>query len=524
MTPPVGSAASSLTPSTPAPRVGKVYLVGAGPGDPGLLTLRGRECLAAADVVLYDGLVNPLILKHSHARAQRTCRMEGPAGRRLDQAEINRQLVELGRAGLTVVRLKGGDPFIFGRGTEEAAALAAAGIPYEVVPGITAATAAAVYTGISLTHREHASAVAFITGHEDPDKAASSLDYHALARFPGTLVFYMGLHRLPVIAAKLIEQGKAPGTPAAVVSRATTPLQRTVEAPLAELAERAEAAKLHAPSLVIVGSCVQVRSVARWFEDRPLFGRRIAIPRAEDQAEATAEQALAWGAQPLLIPTIEIGPPDDWAPVDAALARLDSYDWLVFTSVNGVTRFLDRLWSQGGDVRRLGRCRLAAIGPATAAALEANKLRCDVMPTDYRAEGLVAALQAQVAGRRVLWPRANRGRELLIEGLTAAGATVETVITYTNRDVAAWPSDVVRQFAAGEVDWIALSSPSVARGVARLLDAEARKHLGHPLKLAAISPLTAAAATEVGLPVDVVAREATWGGLLAAMLSSATNA
>ncbi len=497
--------------------VGKVYLVGAGPGDPGLITQRGIECLAQADLVLYDGLVNPLLLRHSHASARRTCRVSGPEGRSLPQAEINRQLVEAGLAGLTVVRLKGGDPFVFGRGTEEAAALAAAGIPFEVVPGVTAATAAGVYTGISLTHRDHASAVAFVTGHEDPTKPESSLDYDALAKFPGTLVFYMGLHRLPSIAERLIACGKSADTPSAVVSRATTPLQRTVEAPLAMLPQAAQEARLHAPSLVIVGDCVRVRSVAAWFEDRPLFGKRIAITRPEGQADEAIWRAVALGAQPLAVPTIEIAPAEDLAAIDSKLQELASYDWLVFTSVNGVRQLLDRLWATGGDARRLANCKIAAIGPATADSLKPYGLRCDLIPTEYRAESLAEALLPLVGDQRVLWARANRGRDVLPTALRQAGAVCDELVVYTNHDVPAWPDDVASAFDAGTVDWLALSSPSIARNVARLLSAQARSHLESPLRIAAISPVTAAAAAEVGLPVHAVATEFTWEGLFQAM-------
>ncbi|MBI1348521.1 uroporphyrinogen-III C-methyltransferase [bacterium] len=510
---PTDTATSPASVSQP----GKVYLVGAGPGDPGLITVRGRECLAEADLVLYDGLVNPLLLRHSHAKAQRTCRMEGPEGRRLDQAEINRQLVEAGLSGLTVVRLKGGDPFIFGRGTEEAAALAAAGIPFEVVPGITAATAAAVYTGISLTHRDHASAVAFVTGHEDPLKAESALDYAALARFPGTLVFYMGLHRLPTIAAKLMAEGKVSTTPTAVVSRATSPLQRTVIAPLECIAKVVAEAGLHAPSLVIVGDCVQVREVAHWFEDRPLFGKKIAITRPDDQADAAIDLAWRMGALPIPLPTIEISPPEDWSAVDAALSRLGEYDWLIFTSVNGVAGLLDRLWDQGGDARKLGHCQIAAIGPGTAAALKTYGLRCDLMPDEFRAEALGAALSSHVATRRVLWARANRGRDVLPRELSAAGAHVDQVVVYQNQDVTAWPDEAVQQLEAGELDWIALSSPSIANQVAQLLPAAAHVHLGRKTRIAAISPVTAEAAKEAGLPVHAVATDYTWPGLLNAI-------
>jgi uroporphyrinogen III methyltransferase/synthase len=514
--------ADDSPPGSTAP--GKVYLVGAGPGDPGLITVRGLQCLQQADLILYDGLVNPLLLRHSRARAERSCRTEGPHGPRLDQEAINARLIEAARQGLTVVRLKGGDPFIFGRGTEEAAALSAAGIPFEVVPGITAATAAAVYAGISLTHREFSSAVAFVTGHEDPAKPDATLDYGVLARFPGTLVFYMGLHRLESITQRLIAAGKPPHTPAAVVSRATTPLQRTVTASLTELADAARTAGLHAPSLVIVGDCVRVRSQARWFEERPLYGQVIGITRPEEQSDTAIERALELGAQPVVLPTIAIGPPEDWSSVDAVLERLHDFDWLLCTSVNGVTAFLERLWHRGGDARRLSRCRIAAIGPSTAAAFERFGLRCDVVPTDYRAEALAAALQPLVAGQRVLWARANRGRDVLLHQLAAAGATVESVVVYTNRDIDHWPPAEQALLEAGQVDWIGLSSPSIARNVARLASPAARRHFGRKTRLCAISPVTAAAAEEAGLPIAVVAHVFTWEGMFQAMAAASKRA
>lgn len=291
--------------------VGTVYLVGGGPGDPGLLTLRGRECLQMADVVLYDGLVNPALLTHTRAACERTGRAGGAGEKRLDQAEINERLIHWARAGKTVVRLKGGDPFLFGRGAEEVAALAAAGVPFEVVPGVTAALAATAYAGISLTHREQASAVAFITGHEDPAKPRTSLDYRSLAVFPGTLVFYMGLHRVRSIAAALVAAGKPNETAACVISRGTTPLQRTVTGTLATIADAVAAAGLHAPSLIVVGECVQQRELLSWFESRPLFGQTVAVTRPAGQAEAAADAVRLLGGDPLLLPLLEIASPDD---------------------------------------------------------------------------------------------------------------------------------------------------------------------------------------------------------------------
>ncbi len=496
--------------------VGRVYLVGAGPGDPGLLTLRGADCLARADLVLYDGLVNPLLLRYSHALAEQTCRVDGPEGRVLRQDEINRRLIEAAWSGKTVVRLKGGDPFIFGRGSEEAAALSEAGIPFEVVPGITAATGAAVYTGISLTHRDHASAVAFVTGHEDPTKS-TSLDYNALAKFPGTLVFYMGLHRLGAIAQSLMEAGKPKSTPVCVVSRATTPRQRAVTGTLQDIAELAIAAELHAPSLVIVGDCVRQREQARWFEGRPLFGQVIGIPRPEEQADDTALRAVELGALPVLLPTIEIAPPESWDEVDAKLLSLREFDWIVFTSVNGVHALLGRLWKSGRDMRAFGNARLATIGPSTAAALEKYSLRADLIPAEFRAEALARELSPHVAGKKVLWARASRGRDVLPVELAKVGATLTQLVVYQNRDLDQLPSSSLQQIERGELDWIGLSSPSIARNLARLLTDDAKNWLGNKTKLASISPVTSAAAREVGLPINVEATDYTWEGLFDAM-------
>lgn len=500
--------------------VGKVYLVGAGPGDPGLLTLRGQQCLAQADLVLYDGLVNPLMLRHSRAAAERTSRTAGPGGMRLDQAAINQKLVEAARNGKTVVRLKGGDPFIFGRGAEEATALAAAGIPFEVVPGITAATAAGDYAAISLTHREHASAVAFITGHEDPAKTETAIDYAALAAFPGTLVFYMGLHRLSAIARSLIDRGLPEQTPAAVISRASTPHQKTLVGTLGSLPAQVEAAALRAPSLIVVGQCVRVRETIRWFEKRPLFGLRIGITRPDHQADSEIAMAIEMGAEPVVMPTIEIRPVAETARIDATISRLDTFDWIIFTSVNGVDAFLDRLRETGKDARALSHSKIATIGASTAARLEQHFLRADLVPDDFRSEALAEALKPQVQGKRILWARASRGRDVLPTQLSEAGAQVEELMVYRNEDVDSLPAEAVKLLEAGEVDWIGLSSPSIARHLAALLSPSACAHLGRRTKLAAISPVTAAAAEDAGLPVGTVAQTHTWQGIFDAIVEA----
>jgi uroporphyrinogen III methyltransferase/synthase len=505
---------------TVAMKPGTVYLVGAGPGDPGLITLKGLECLARADLVLYDGLVNPLILLGTHGRAERTCRSEGPAGRRLQQTEINQRLIVAAREGKTVVRLKGGDPFVFGRGGEEAAALADAHIPFEVVPGVTAAVAASAYAGISLTHRDVASAVAFITGHEDPQKSSTALNYAALAAFPGTLVFYMGLDRLAAIARALITAGKPLQTPVAVISRGTTPAQQTVDGTLEDIADLAVAASLHAPSMIIIGECVRQRETIGWFEKKPLFGQRVLVPRPAGQAAAVVSRLLDLGAQPILAPTIQILPPVDWTAVDRALGRLDDFDWIIFTSVNGVNFLLNRLWETGGDVRRLGKAKLAAIGDGTAQALAAFHLRADLVPEKFRAEALADLVRPIVDGKRVLWARASRGREVLPDELRLAGAELEELVVYQNIDVQSLDPEVICAVEGGAIDWICLSSPSIARALHRLLSSSARDQIGNPTRIASISPVTSAAARDLGLPVHAEASVHTWDGILAAIVAA----
>jgi len=509
---------TSSDPAGAQPPPGRVFLVGAGPGDPGLLTLRGLECLQQADLVLYDGLVNPLLLEHTQATVERTRREDEDGRKVLDQDAINRRLVSEARAGRTVVRLKGGDPLIFGRGAEEARVLSEAGVPFEIVPGITAATAAAAYAGIPMTHRQKASAVVLVTGHEDPTKENSTVEYQALAGFSGTLVFYMGLDRLDEIVSNLLEAGRDPRTPAAVISHGTLSAQRTVTGTLVELPGEVAAAGLTPPSLIVVGECVTEREGIAWFEARPLLGRSVGITRPVGQASRVIGRLVQLGAEPVLMPTIEILPPESFEEVDGVLDRLDEFDWIVFTSANGVAGLLGRLWDRGDDLRRLTDCHLAAIGPATAEALAGYRLRADVVPESYRAEMLAAALSSRVQGARVLWARASRGRDVLPDLLVEAGANLEQVVVYRNEDVVAWSSETLGRLAAGTIDWIGLSSPSIARGVARLV-ADPEVSLGST-RLASISPVTSQAAGEAGLEIAVEADDYTWDGLLEAIVAA----
>lgn len=508
---------------------GKVYLVGAGPGDPGLLTLRGRDLLIAADLVLYDGLANPLLLRMTDAVCERTARTRIGSNSIVPQEEINRRLVEEARAGKQVVRLKGGDPYIFGRGSEEAAALDAAGISYEVVPGITAATAAGEYAGFSFTHRDHASAVAFVTGHEDPTRDTSRLDYAALAAFPGTLVFYMGLGRIQTICDELTQHGKSGDTPAAVICRASLPAQQVVASTLSQLPAAVALAELKPPSLIVVGECVNLRQATSWFESRPLFGQRIGITRPAHQSETVVQRVVELSGQPVLLPLIEISAVDERqrAKVDETLGCLKDFDWLVFTSVNGVEAFFERLWALGLDARALGHLKTAAIGSSTAAALEDRSLRADVVPDSFRAEALAIALADQVKGRNVLWARASRGRDVLPTALESVGATVTQLVVYENTDASEFDADVVEQLRDGTLQWVGLSSPSIARQFAAMLAAAGIPPAQLSTKLVAISPVTAEAAQASGLKVAVHATTYTWDGIvdaICAVLESAESA
>jgi len=504
------------------PETGKVFLVGAGPGDPRLITLRGAELLAQADVVMYDGLVNPLLLELTAGRLERTARTRSTGQPTVPQHAINQQLITEAQAGRCVVRLKGGDPYIFGRGSEEARALAQAGIPFEVVPGITAATAAGVYAGFSFTHREHSSAVAFVTGHETPERETSHLDYASLAGFPGTLVFYMGLARIRTICRQLVENGKPAEAPAAVVSHATLPDQQVVCATLQDLPDEAEKRDLHAPSLIVIGECVNQRDVASWFETLPLFGLRIGITRPEHQASEVVESVTRMGGQPVVLPLIEILPPDDsqLELLQQSIRDLDRFDWLLFTSANAVQGFMEQLWKCGDDARSLRHLRIAAVGSATASKLEEWMLRPDVTSDGSPSEAFVELLAPEVEGKKCLWPSADRARTTLRRLLEEAGAEVQQVVTYRHRDVE--PSDEgLSRCDASTLHWIGLSSPAIAAQAARLFP-ELRAP-DNKTRIVTISNLTTEAARQAGLTVSAESKTSSWAGMLQAVATAETE-
>lgn len=498
----------------PTPHTPTVYLVGAGPGDPGLITLRGVECLRRADVILYDYLVNPRILRHARADAEPICLGRHGHGRLWSQDEINSKMVEFALAGRVVVRLKGGDPAIFAHGAEEVDALRAAGLTFEVVPGITVALAASSFAGVPITHRNLASAVALVTGHEHPDKNETAIDFHGLARFPGTIVIYMGVTTVGAWTTALIEAGKDPATPAAIIRRCSWPDQRVTRCTLHDVADSMIGPpKMRPPIIVVVGPVAGLEEASNWFTQRPLFGQRILVTRPDEQADELANQLAELGADISLQPAIRIQPPASWQAVDESIGAIQRFDWVVFSSANGVRYWMDRLLMTGHDARHLRDVRLSAIGPRTAAELSRYYLKADLIPdADYRAESLADDLLKTMPAGRFLLVRASRGREALCETLAAGGAHVEQVVAYDSVDVAQADAEISTRLSSGGFDWITVTSSAIARSLHRLFG----EHLRHA-KLASISPITSATLRELGFEPSAEATTYTMPGLVTAI-------
>jgi len=500
---------------------GICYLIGAGPGDPGLFTIKGRDCLEHADVVIYDYLCNPLLLKFAPDSAEKIYVGKKAGAHTLTQEEINALLVKKARAGKNVARLKGGDPFLFGRGGEEAEALAAAGCRFEIVPGVSSAIAGPAYAGIPVTHRAHNTALTIFTGHEDPSKPESTLDLDAIARTPGTKVMLMGVERLGPITARLQSAGMDPQTPAALVRWATTGSQQTLAGTLADIAVRAEQAGFKAPAIAVFGEVVKLREKLNWFESLPLFGQRIAVTRTRKQAGDLTARLRALGADAFELPTIRIEPPKNKRAFYELVVDAHAYDWIVFTSPNGVDAFFTAFYEIFRDARDIGGARIAAIGPATAERVRSYHLQVDVQPEKYVAEEILAELQKEVSveNLKFLLARAEGAREVLAEELTRLGAIVDEAVAYCTVPETDDVSGGIKRFREEGADWITFTSSSTAENFAAL-----KLPLPAELKTASIGPITSKTMRKLGLDVDIEAKQHDIPGLVEAMCRQAFSA
>ncbi|MGA8186151.1 MAG: uroporphyrinogen-III C-methyltransferase [Terriglobia bacterium] len=494
---------------------GKVYLVGAGPGDTGLLTLKGKAALERADAVIYDFLANADLLRYAPLPCEKICVGKRPGEKTLLQEEINELLVSKAAEGKVVVRLKGGDPFIFARGGEEAQALAKAGIAFEVVPGISSGYAAPAYAGIPLTHRDLSSSVTFLTGHEDPSKASSSVDWARHAQGADTLVLFMGVRNLPEITAALVKGGRNANTPVAVIHWGTLAGQQTVTGTLADIAARA--AGIEAPAVIVIGEVARLGDELNWFERLPLFGKRIVTTRTREQSGDLREALEELGAEAVEIPAIEIRDPQSWQPMDQAIGRLDEFDYLVFTSANGVKKFLGRLPECGRDVRDLKGLQIGAIGPGTAAELTATGIRVDFLPREYRAEGLIEHFKdADVRGKGFLIPRAKVARDILPRTLEERGARVEVVEAYETVRPGIAPGELERLLTPTP-DAITFTSSSTVTNFVKLMEGKKLREILEEVAIATIGPITSETVRKQGLKVSVEAMDSTVTGLVQAL-------
>jgi len=494
---------------------GKVYIIGAGPGDAGLITLKGIECLREADVVVYDYLVSKDLLKYARADARFIYAGKQGGAHTLSQWQINDLLVKEAKSGNTVVRLKGGDPFIFGRGGEEAEKLAANKIPFEIVPGVTSAIAVPAYAGIPLTHRGLTSTVAFVTGHEDPTKEKSDIDWQALARI-GTLVFLMGVKNIENIVKELKDNGRSPKTPAALIRWGTTPRQEILAGTLANIATLARERKFAPPAILVVGEVVDLRNTLKWFDQKPLFGKGVVITRPEKQADDLAKLLIKEGANPIHFPTIKIVPPPDWRELDAAIKKLENYDWQIFTSANGVAFFFERLLAKKKDIRDLKGVKICCIGPATAQQVQSRGIRVDLVPEKFISEGILESFSgANLKGKKILLARAAEARDVLPKGLKKLGAIVDVTTAYQTVNSGKKKNELEKLFKENQVDIITFTSSSTVNNFVKIMGSGFKLPKG--VKIACIGPVTDAAAKKAGFSVDIHQEEYTMEGLVDAL-------
>ena len=498
---------------------GKVYLIGAGPGDPGLITVKGLKWLETADVVVYDYLANEQLLGYIREGAEKVYVGKKGGEHTLPQDQINDLIIAKANEGKSVARLKGGDPFIFGRGGEEAEELARAGIPFEIVPGVTSAIAAPAYAGIPLTHRDYTSTVAFITGHEDPTKEESKIAWDKISTGIGTLVFLMGVGNLSRIAQELMKNGRAPETPVALIRWGTLPEQETILGNLSNIGETARSRKIKPPVIILVGEVVALRERLNWFETLPLFGKKVLVTRAREQASDLSERLRVLGAIPVEFPTIGILPPESWTDADHCIQQLIRYDWIIFTSVNGVRSFVDRLLALGRDVRDLKGPRVCAIGPKTAEALEALKVRVNFVPQEYRAEAVFEGLRKKkLKAKSILIPRAKVARDILPEELRKAGAVVDVAEVYRTVLPKENVAEVREILKKRDVSAITFTSSSTVANFVEMLGREEARELIAGIPVASIGPITAEKAKALGIETAVMPAEYTIPALVQALV------
>mmetsp|Transcript_1751 Transcript_1751/g.1226 ORF Transcript_1751/g.1226 Transcript_1751/m.1226 type:complete len:508 (-) Transcript_1751:185-1708(-) len=497
---------------------GIVYLVGAGPGDPGLITVKGKECVENADVLIYDFLASTEILKLASEQAEVIYVGKKGGDHTLEQEKINELIITKAGEGKIVTRLKGGDPFIFGRGGEEAEELVKAGISFEVVPGVTSAIAAPAYAGIPLSHRKFASSIAFITGHENPEKEQSVIDWASLAKGIGTLVFLMGVKNLPSIVKQLKANGMAGDTPVALVRWGTTTKQKTITGTLDNIVFIAKEAKIKPPSVITIGNVVTLRDSLKWFEKRPLMGKRVLVTRARHQASELVKRLSALGAYCIQYPTIKVVQPSNFQPLDNALSQIVVYDWLIFTSVNGVNFFFDRLFEKGLDVRVLGGLKTASIGPATAKRLLDFGLKSDIVPKNYMAESVIEAFANEdIDGKRILIPRAKEARPILPVKLTEMGAKVDEVPAYCTKIFDENVDLLLKYLKENSIDLVTFTSSSTVKNFKAILPEDKIDGLMKDIIVASIGPITSEAARKLGFCVHIQAKFFTIDGLCEAI-------
>lgn len=499
-------------------KTGKVFLIGAGPGDPKLITIKGMEAIKKADLIVYDYLASKSLLSYGKDGAEII--YVGKMGGRhtLSQEKINELIVKKAKEGKIIARLKGGDPFIFGRGGEEAEELATAGIPFEIIPGVTAAIACPAYAGIPLTHRDYTSTVAFITGHEDPAKEDSSIAWEKISTGIGTLVFFMGMSNLPEIVKNLIRFGRDPMTPVALIRWGTRPDQKTVIGTLNDIIDKSNKHALAPPVIIVVGEVVNLRKKLNWFEEKPLFGRKIIVTRAREQASDFAELLYLNGAEPIEFPTIRVIPPDSWDELDKAIDEIRGFEWIIFTSVNGVRYFFERL-NRKGDLRLLHGIKICAIGPQTATEIQGHGLIADLIPKEYRAEAIIEEMGREgIAGKSMLLPRAEIAREILPQELSRMGARVKVVTAYkTIKPVE--DLEMVRGLLKNkEISAITFTSSSTVRNFLEMFNKEEVRELIDGTAVACIGPITAKTAEDLGIRTDIMPSKYTMPNLTEAIV------